>query len=120
MIELDATENKQKKAHIALDLDGTLAYYDGYKNGEIGKPIPKMLEQLKSWLAKGYKVSIFTARLSHTGEAAKQTALIEKFLEENGLPKLNITCTKMYYFTHFVDDKAYHAEKNKGVIHGEI
>lgn len=105
--------------HIALDFDGTLAQYESWeKQGhQIGKPIKPMVANVKRWLKKGYKVSIFTARLSHSRpESDQQIALIERFLKENDLPILQITCMKMSYFTHFVDDRAYHAETNKGWI----
>lgn len=44
---------------IGVDLDGTLAHYDGWK-GEthIGKPIPLMLARVKRWLAEGKEVRI--------------------------------------------------------------
>lgn len=50
---------------IGVDLDRTLAHYDGGK-GElhIGAPIPKMQARVKSWLAEGQEVRIFTARAS--------------------------------------------------------
>ena len=108
-----------KEVHIALDFDGTLAEYESwdFQGHKIGPPIKPMVDNVKRWLKKGYKVSIFTARLSHSrSESEQQIALIERFLEENDLPILQITCIKMWYFTHFVDDKAYHAELNKGWI----
>lgn len=40
---------------IGVDLDGTLAEYHGWGNGEIGDPVPAMLERVKKWLAElGY------------------------------------------------------------------
>lgn len=49
---------------IGVDLDGTLAMYDGFKGPEhIGDPVPKMLERVKKWLAEGREVRIFTARV---------------------------------------------------------
>ena len=34
---------------IAVDLDGTLAYYDKFRGKDhIGKPIPKMIERVKN------------------------------------------------------------------------
>ncbi len=48
---------------IAVDLDGTLAHYDGWKGIEhIGEPIPAMLARVKQWIADGKTVKIFTAR----------------------------------------------------------
>lgn len=124
ILELDAAEKvrkNNKEVHIALDFDGTLASYDTWEGqfNNVGEPIPLMVAHLKSWLAKGYKVSIFTARLSHSEfQSAQSIAAIQKFLTDNGLPILPITCMKMFYFTHFFDDKAFHVEKNTGKIIG--
>lgn len=118
-ISVPDPSKKHKEVHIALDFDGTLAQYESwdFQGHKIGEPIKPMVDNVKRWLKKGYKVSIFTARLSHSRpESEQQIALIEQFLRENDLPILQITCMKMWYFTHFVDDKAYHAELNKGWI----
>jgi hypothetical protein len=49
---------------IGVDLDGTLAHYDGFKGPDhIGPPIPKMVAFVQDLLAKGWKVKIFTARV---------------------------------------------------------
>src|SRR5687767_12144507 len=48
---------------IGVDLDGTLAYYDGWKGpGHIGKPVPAMAKRVRKWLEQGCDVRIFTAR----------------------------------------------------------
>jgi hypothetical protein len=48
---------------IGVDLDGTLAEYGGWKGPtHIGRPIPRMVERVKAWLAEGKDVRIFTAR----------------------------------------------------------
>ena len=53
------------KGWIAVDLDGTLAHYDGWKGtAHIGEPVPRMLARVKAWLAEGKDVRIFTARVS--------------------------------------------------------
>lgn len=103
---------------IALDLDKTLANYESkWKAAKIGEPIAKMVEYVKSWQSKGYKVTLFTARLSHKDEAevASQKIMIQKFLDENNL-KMEMTCIKHTHFTHFIDDKAYHVIPNTGEI----
>lgn len=122
-IEIDAAPPKAPEhsdnyqVHIALDFDGTLAHYESWNKQQnvVGKPVELMVKKVKEWLAKGYAVSIFTARVSQP-DAAKSTELILQFLKENGLPELPITCIKMFYFTHFIDDKAYHVIKNTGRI----
>lgn len=107
-----------KNIHIALDLDKTLAYYESkWRAKKVGAPIPPMVDKVKLWLSKGYKVTIFSARMSHTGEElATQIHLIQRFLFEAGLPNLEKTAIKRMEFTHFIDDKAFHVEPNTGLI----
>jgi len=39
---------------IGVDLDGTLAHYEGFKGAQhIGEPISPMVERVKRWLAEG-------------------------------------------------------------------
>ncbi len=48
-----------------VDLDGTLAHYDGWMGPtEIGPPISKMVHRVRRWLAEGRDVRIFTARVA--------------------------------------------------------
>ena len=51
------------KGWFGVDLDGTLAFYDGYKGEVIGAPIPKMIDRVKRWISKGRTVKIMTARV---------------------------------------------------------
>jgi hypothetical protein len=68
-------------------------------------------------LAKGYKVTIFSARLSHTSDKlTEQKWFIDDFCKKNGLPFLPMTCIKGMDATHFIDDKAYHCVPNTGEI----
>lgn len=54
---------------IGVDLDGTLAHYDGWKGVDhIGAPIEPMVKRVKQWLAEEKCVKIFTARMHHNGE----------------------------------------------------
>ena len=49
---------------IGVDLDGTLAFYDGWKGADhIGEPIEKMLARVVTWVADGKRVKILTARV---------------------------------------------------------
>jgi hypothetical protein len=121
-IEIPDPEKAHKEVYIALDFDGVIAHYDSWEaqGNKVGKPVKYMVSKVKEWLKKGYKVSIFTARLSHSQTTSEvEIQKIQNFLKENGLPEtLQITCLKMYYFTHFVDDRAYHVIPNTGVIEG--
>lgn len=103
---------------IAVDLDGTLAYYDGWKGvGVIGTPIPRMLERVKQWIKDGEEVVIFTARVSfHGDEAVKH---IEDWCLEHVGQKLKVTNIKLGEFTHIYDDRAYHVVPNTGVSIGD-
>lgn len=104
---------------IAVDLDGTLAEYTGW-NGKnhIGKPIPKMVERVKSWLKNGEKVYIFTARVSTTEMDAEEIGevkfLIEKWCIEHIGQKLPITANKEQSFYEIWDDRAIQVAKNTG------
>lgn len=50
-----------------MDLDGTLAKYDGWvSETHIGAPVPLMVRRVKQWLAEGREVRIFTARAATT------------------------------------------------------
>ena len=52
---------------IGVDLDGTLAKYGSWNGGQIGDPIPLMVERVKQWIAEGVEVRIFTARVGSGG-----------------------------------------------------
>lgn len=101
---------------IAIDLDGTLAHYDGWKGLEhIGDPIPKMLSFVKELLAIGEEVVIFTAR----ADDPMAVVFIEMWLDKHYLPRLDITNIKRKSFEKIYDDRAIQVIKNKGVmVHG--
>ena len=103
---------------IAVDLDGTLAYYDKFKGKDhIGKPIPKMMERVKKWLDEGRKVVIFTARAHGGPEWVKP---IKKWLKEQGLPDLEVTNVKTPYMTELWDDRAIQVKPNTGEPISEV
>lgn len=70
---------KPDKYTVAVDLDGVLASYDGWKGIEcIGDPIPGALEFVGNLLAEGFRVIIFTTRTNawvNRAEAAGQDHL---------------------------------------------
>ncbi|RTL01287.1 MAG: hypothetical protein EKK57_05060 [Proteobacteria bacterium] len=108
-----------KTIHIALDFDKTLSQYESsWKARKVGTPIQPMVENVKRWLSKGYKVSIFTARVATMDsiELYSQREMITNFLKDAGLPELPITAQKLKSFTHFIDDKAFHVVPNTGEI----
>lgn len=99
-------------AYIGVDLDGTLAHYDPNRSAEeIGPPIPRMMARVKDWLARGIEVRIITARASYP----PYIPLVEKWLEENGLPGLKVTNKKDFGMLQLWDDRAIQVVENTGM-----
>jgi hypothetical protein len=110
---------------IAVDLDGTLAVYDGWKGADhIGEPIPDMLFRVRKWLAEGRDVRIFTARAYSDGtperdiEAKLARMAIVKWCREHFNQVLPITCIKDYAMLELWDDRAVQVEANTGKLIG--
>ena len=97
---------------IYVDLDGTLAEYGGYQAGQIGKPVPVMMGRVQRWLAVGETVKIFTARAAIPAEVT----IIKKWLEDNGLPELEVTNVKGFDASEFWDDRAIRVKMNAGTV----
>lgn len=95
---------------IGVDLDGTLAHYEGWKDGAIGKPVPAMLERVKGWLAEGRAVKIFTARAC----VPDQIPPVQDWLESIGLPRLEVTNQKDFGMIELWDDRCVQVEPNTG------
>ena len=96
---------------IGVDLDGTLAKYDGeYHAGKIGDPIPAMVQRVKRWIADGKDVRIFTAR---AGTAAERRA-IGDWTEVYIGKRLPVTNVKEPGAEAFWDDKARRVRTNTG------
>ena len=101
-----------KNGWIGVDLDGTLALYDGWKGEDhIGEPVPLMLERVKKWVAEGIEVRIMTARY-HNGR--DQIIIIKKWLVKHGLPQLKVTATKDFSMYQLWDDRCVQVIPNTG------
>lgn len=106
---------------IGVDLDGTLARYEGWKGIEhIGEPIPAMVERIKGWLNEGKKVKIFTARVWSDGTLTRDrevyvaTKYIHNWcLEHLGLV-LPVTCQKDFAMIQLWDDRCVRVIENTG------
>lgn len=107
-----------KSGWIGVDLDGTLAVYDGWKGAEhIGEPIPAMVDRVVGWLLKGMEVRIFTARVSGERQGAsvdETTKLIQDWAEQHIGFRLPVTCIKDFGMIELWDDRAVQVEKNTG------
>ena len=110
---------------IGVDLDGTLAKYDGWKGvRHIGEPIPLMMDRVKVWISEGVEVRIFTARVS-TGEGDRSdyspaiiATIIQDWCEKYGLPRLAVTNVKDFGMVQLWDDRAVQVRANTGEIVG--
>jgi len=97
---------------IGVDLDGTLAIYDGLKGIEhIGDPVYLMLYRVNEWLQQGITVKIFTARAA----VPEAIPAIHSWLEKFGLPKLEVTNIKDFAMIELWDDRAIQVEANTGI-----
>jgi hypothetical protein len=112
-----------REGWIGVDLDGTLARYDGWKGPEhIGAPVPAMLERVWAWLAEGREVRIFTARVSHDGtparrgEADRARGAIRAWCREHVGRELAVTNVKDYGMVELWDDRAVTVEPNTGKV----
>lgn len=104
---------------IGVDLDGTLAHYDGWKGVEhIGEPIPAMVERVKRWLEQGRNVRIFTARVC--GDDGRDLFAVRRIIEAWCVQHIGrvlpITNVKDYDMMGLWDDRAVRVEKNTGRI----
>lgn len=103
---------------LAVDLDGTLAQYHGWVSEEhIGEPVVSIVAAINARRAAGWKVAIFTARVSGNQEEAQRAEVaIWKWLDFYNIKADGITCTKHKHFSEFWDDRARQVIFNTGVI----
>jgi hypothetical protein len=115
---------------IGVDLDGTLAHYEGWKGAEhIGKPIPKMVDRVINWMLHGPEVRIMTARVSPgKGDEDVCRTVIEQWLKKHiysrlpasfvdapvPFPYLKITHEKDHKMIELWDDRCVQVIPNTG------
>ena len=105
---------------IGIDLDGTLAEYEGWVAPDIiGKPIKLMVDRVKRWIKEGkYDVKIFTARVANIDNEDNTyilVAITNWCLEHIG-HDLPITCKKDYKMITLWDDRCVQTRPNTGEI----
>lgn len=81
---------------IAIDFDGVLHEYEGYKGGQILGPRPGAKQAVTDLLQAGHTVVVFTTRPS---------TLVAPWLQEHGFPSLPVTATKSPFWA-IIDDRA--------------
>ena len=106
------------EAWIGVDLDGTLAQYNGWEGPDhIGEPIPEMVERVKEWIRKGQKVKIMTARVCSKNEHRLHSfMMIQEWSFKLFGTILEITAEKDYAMIELWDDRAVTVEVNTGRI----
>lgn len=105
------------KRVIAVDLDGTLAHYDGWKGIEhIGPVIPEVANAMERAQKEGADVWIFTARVSDPADAEQAGKYVRDWLIKNNFQFEGITAVKHKFFTEFWDDRAIQVIKNQGLF----
>jgi len=105
---------------IGVDLDGTLAEYNGWVNElHIGEPIPQMVERVQTWLGEGQEVRIFTARVSPQGRANMTIEEIRKTIqdwtEKHVGERLPVTNQKDFGMIELWDDRCVQVIPNTGI-----
>jgi len=120
---------------IAVDLDGTLARYDGWRGEDhIGEPIVPMVARVKDWLREGRDVRIFTARVdggevamamgNPAGERFRDVTRVRGFIEawcEKHLGRvLPVTNRKDYGMIELWDDRCVQVIPNTGLRADEV
>ena len=106
-----------KSGWIGVDLDGTLAHYDGWRgHTHIGAPIQAMVERIKKWLAEGREVRIFTARMAEPRpKIRKQVAeAIADYTKLHVGKALRATNIKDFSMIEIWDDRAVRVMLNTG------
>ena len=115
----------KKSGWLGVDLDATLAGYTEWKGDEtiIGEPIPEMVRKVKSVLAQGYTVKIFTARVCETADPFRNVERIRRAIEDWSEKhigvRLEVTNAKDYAMIELWDDRCRQVIENTGKFIGE-
>lgn len=96
---------------IGVDLDGTLAHYDGWKGPDhIGEPIPEMAGRVQQWLIEGREVRIFTARAC----VPEQVPHVQAWCLKHFSTVIPVTNVKDFGMIELWDDRAVQVIPNTG------
>lgn len=102
---------------VGVDLDGTLAYYDGWRGIEhIGEPIDLMLGRVMTWLNAGVDVRIFTARVAEPNDEVEARTAIEAWCQKHLGRILPVTCSKDFGMVELWDDRCVRVATNTGMV----
>src|SRR5579872_7499743 len=107
---------------IGVDLDGTLARFDGWRGiDHIGEPIMPMVERVRKWLEEGKNVRIMTARAFYLPndeasirEAIQAVSVVQLWCLNVFGRVLPVRSQKDYSMLELWDDRAIQVEFNTG------
>lgn len=115
-------EKTLKRLWIGVDIDGTLAKYEGWKGWDhIGDPIPETVKKVKTWIDKGITVCIFTARTSEVSRARNNITfeqvkeVIDNWCKKNLGFTLPIKKEKDCWMLGAIDDSIIQMDNNTGI-----
>jgi hypothetical protein len=101
------------KPWVGVDLDGTLAHYEGWKGGSIGEPVERIVALVRALPRNDLDVRIFTAR----ADTPQQVIAVQDWCREHLGSKLAVTNVKDYGCLYVIDDRAVSVEANTGQWH---
>ena len=105
------------KKTIAIDLDGTLASYSGWKGLEhIGDPLPGAQELIGRLIDEGFDVVLYTTRTNpdvNGGTAEELAKLVQAWLDRNGFDsRFRIALGGKPIAMMYIDDRAFEVPTN--------
>lgn len=102
---------KRWESWVGFDLDGTLAKkQEPFNKDTVGEPIEPMIKVLRKHLDDGDTCKIFTARAFSPGAVE----VVQRWLEEQNIPKLEVTNIKDPGMTILYDDRAISVKSDVG------
>ena len=99
---------------VGVDFDGTLCAMDG-------KPVPKMVERIKRFLAQGVEVRIVTARVNSRmtfEHRNNHTTYIKLWCAQHLSQALEVQAEKDYDMVILYDDRAIAVQTDTGECRG--
>lgn len=115
-------KKRKKKVH-AVDADGTLfETIVPYDPNKLGKPVPRMVRNIRRWLKLGDQVVILTARMNRAvhspGRLRKTNMMINAVCQKLFGRHFVCTAEKHPMMTDFWDNNAHRIGKGGKVIKG--
>lgn len=116
--------SKRTTGWIGVDLDGTIAKYDGFiTSTHIGEPIEPMIQRVQTWLSEGIEVRIFTARVTeglvNRDGSPYNVDEVKRVIQHWCLTHigiaLEVTNKKDFNMIELWDDRAVRVVENQGI-----